>query len=230
MKIPLWYYISFWIETSVLATATGAIVGYIVLGIFFGPYGLPIGAILGFTSGQISTINHFTYKKRGRFEFLYQKRLANLKTDKALAKKIGWSKTLRTYFTEVGEINWSSGGLYDKLLSRPDTNLYDKGMIYLRAGILAQKRRNYEKCIKYLSEANDNGFQHIMNDFISAQAFERIGDSEHSIEKYEQAVVKAQKLSVKLSSYINSQIERVKVKGPAKKPTMPGLRHSGMGR
>jgi len=228
MKIPVWYYISFWIEFSILSTVTGTLLGFLCT-VILGPYAIILGVIFGVICGQVSIINHYVGKKRGRFEFLYQKHLTYLKTYQALANNIGWLKTIIILFTEIGEINWSSGEHYDKLLAHKN-EVKDIGMIYLRAGIIAQRRRNYERCIKLLNEAHEFGYKNLLSFYILAQSYERIGDGESAITQYEEAGINAKSLSIRLTSYISSQIERVKIRGPSKKPSMPGLRHSGMGR
>ena len=230
LKVSFWYYLLFWMEYSLLSIGTGAIMGIMVLRFFFLDKGFIVGTLLGVASGQIFSFSYFNGGLRGKFENKFLKRQLKLKTHKALSRNIGWFRTASIFLSECGEINWSSGEEYDKLLAKQDNELIDRELIIYRAGIIALKKRKYEKAISLFDKLNEIGFDHIVCDLDAALAYERLGNGEKSLEKYEIAHLKAETMSGDFADFITEHIERIKTKGPAKKPKMPGLRHSGMGR
>jgi tetratricopeptide (TPR) repeat protein len=88
----------------------------------------------------------------------------------------------------------------------------------------------YEKAIKYLEDAINLNPSALVANFMLAQAFERIGKAEKAVCAYKSASEDPLCESETLKKYITNQLERIKTKGPSKKPPMPGLRHLGMGR
>jgi len=224
--IPLFYYLGIWINISIMATATGSIVGLILASWV----GAIIGTICGVFGGQLSIIRNFWGGKRGRFEYEYCKNHALKKAKKALIKAIGWFSCQRLYLSELGEISWSEGEAYKDIIMNSKLENEKIYFMYIRAADVLTRKRKYEKSINKLEKAIQLYPTALVANFMIAQSFERLGDAEKSILSYKSAAKDPSCNSKYLTKYLNDQVERVQIKGPAKKSPMAGLRHLGMGR
>ena len=224
--IPLFYYLGIWIKISLMAAATGSVVGLIL-----GSYpGALIGTYCGAFGGQVATLRNFFGDKRGQFEYEYCKKHALKKAKKALIQTIGWFTCQRLYLSEFGEISWSEGEHYKEIIKNSTLHSNDRYCMYIRAAYVLVKKRKYEKAIIKLQKANEIYPTALVSNFMIAQSFERLGDAENAISAYGMAMNGLSSDSNKITKYLNDQIVRVQTKGPSKKPPMGGLRHLGMGR
>lgn len=68
MKIPVRYNLKFYLKYSLMASATGAIVGLLVRVVPFGPI---VGLIVGFIASQVAFLQYRFGSKRGDYEYSY---------------------------------------------------------------------------------------------------------------------------------------------------------------
>ncbi len=210
-----------------MGCGTGFVVGYCI----GGPLGSIAGIIIGIIGGQYSVLNHFAGAKRGEFEYLYQKSFRKRNIKKKLIKLMGATSYYRTQLNEFGEISWSKGEKYQKLLNKKHSYT-TKELFYicLKLGLLSQRKRDYEKAISHLKMAIDYNPSDLVANFVLGECSERLGFGEKAISAYETALNDLSCQSDSLRQFINGQILRVHTKGPSKKPPNPGLMHSGLGR
>ena len=225
-RIPISYYFGIWLKTTVMATSTGLIVGFLMPG--------GIGAILGVIIGPIWALwisySFFWGKKRGQFEYEFSRKQALKKAKKVLVNTIGWFSCQRLYLSELGEISWSDGEAYKDIIMNSKIESEHKYYIYIRAADVHLKKRKYENAINKLENAIELFPEALVANFMLALSFERVGETEKAILAYKNAAKDPLWNSKYLKKYINDQVKRVQTKGPRKKAPMPGLRHLGLGR
>lgn len=208
-----------------MAIATGLVCGMFI----FAPIGVPTGGILGVLLGQVVVFSYFFGKRRGKFEFQYVEYQRKTEIMNAIVQHTGYVNYFRHFLSEIGEISWSKGEKYQSfLIGELDSS--KRFLLLYKLGILAKKDRNYEKAISYFDQSLEIKPSDLLSSFILAQCYERQGAAEKAINSYQIALSEGTKLSNCLRQYINAQIERVVKKGPSKKPPIPGLMHSGLGR
>jgi len=224
--IPISYYFGIWLKTTVMATFTGFIAGFLMPG--------GIGAIIGIIVGPFWALwisyNFFWGKKRGQFEYDFSKKQALKKARKILIDTIGWFSCQRLYLSELGEISWSEGEAYKGIIMNSKIEDEYKYYIYIRAADVCLRKQKYENAINNLGYATQLYHEALVSNFMLAQSFERVDEAEKAISAYKNAAKDPLWNSKYLQKYINDQVKRVQTKGPRKKAPMPGLRHLGLGR
>lgn len=229
-EVTIYFYLYFWLKITILSLATGLVVGFVALLPIIGPYGWFIGLVAGILGGQITVANHMLGSKRGRFEFDFREYSAKKNIKRALVNIMGWLSCQRLYLSEFGEISWSQGEYYDAILNNNEIEDETKYFVFIRAAKVALKNRNYENSIDYLKQAIILRPSALIPNFMLGESLERLGKGEEAITAYRTALESSSVKSDVLKNYISTQIDRIKKRGPAKKPPTPGLRHLGMGR
>jgi tetratricopeptide (TPR) repeat protein len=209
-----------------MAAATGSVVG-LILGSY---HGVLIGTYCGVFGGQLAALRNFFGDRRGQFEYEYCRSCALKEAKRALIKTIGWFSCQKLYLSELGEISWSEGEHYERIIKNSTLENKDRYYMYIRAAYVLTGKRKYENSIANLEKANELYPTALVSNFMIAQSYERLGEAEKAISAYEKAMNDPCTKSIKITKYLNDQIQRVQTKGPSKKPPMGGLRHLGMGR
>jgi hypothetical protein len=193
MKVPISHYIYFWIINSIMAFATGLVMGYFALktlGSYFfkPPIEFPQWCYLIFPCGfffifQFITPSYFWRKRRGEFEYSFLEKSA---LKKMINPELG--SQLKSIKREL-----KFGGVNSA----------------------------HEKLIAATKAFPDNFVTH----FMFALSCERMGLSEDAIKAYDTARKLTPETSEALITYIEKQISRVKLEGPSKMSTAPGLQY-----
>jgi hypothetical protein len=193
MKVPINHYIYFWFINSIMAFATGTVMGYMSLYVFCGFFFEPsidfppelsfIFSLAFFLVCQFLAVSFFWGKRRGEFEYSF------------LEKS-----------TVGGEVNPELG-----------TRLKEVKRELKFGGV----KSAHEKLINEI-KAFPNNF--VVN-FMLALSCERMGSADAALEAYETSRRLIPETSQALITYVEKQICRVKLEGPSKMSTAPGLQY-----
>lgn len=199
MNIPSDFYVKFWLKNSSLAIATGLVLGLLtrIWFLFF------IFPIVAFIIYQIAIFRYFWGKERGNFEYYYREWL------------------IKSHKIEINQT------LYEGLLQNKQRNTSNEHgfFLYLKASEIATKEYDYDNAIQFLRQAVSSKPYDLVANYRLATALERVGDADNAISAYEAAKQDPSIKSPELKEFISNQIERVKTKGPTKKPPMSGLKY-----
>lgn len=233
MKIPIGYYIRFWLKNSLLALGTGYVVGMLVIRFFLILVITPektdiIAPIAGSTGGlltyQYIIFSLFWGTRRGHFEYEYRDVLNERNLKKLIVKEYGVFALLRFVLDQFNQTSLYQEDLCKKLVRRKDVKDGDLFDIYMRLSKLALKFDNYGAELENLHHAVALKPNDIVANYRLAVAFERNGSATDAVKHYEAALNSPDISTIELKKYIESQIERVKTKGPTSKPPTLGCK------
>lgn len=222
-NIPYKFLIRFWLKNSIMAGATGFVIGLIIPLFPFRHLG---GTILGFLVYQIVVYRYFWGKHRGNFEYIYREIVLDNSLKQAIIRRFGKIAYCRFYFDQLNSISSYQWEICQKLLSDNEVIGNDDLMfsIYLKAAKIALKEDNFDREIKYLRKASTIKPNDLVVNCKLAVAMERVRASDDAISAYEAALKDPFLRTDKIRKFLKAQIERVKSKGPSVKQTSPGLR------
>lgn len=223
IHIPIEFYLRFWLTGSIMATATGLVVGYLMPA---GPLGGLIGAIFALLAYQVPVFNYFWGKRRGVFEYKYREDLLKKSMRKVFIKVLGRTKFYIWYLDQLSEMPFYEGEMCQKILmklpTRANTDLAFP--VYIMAAKIAERLRKHNKAIEYLEHALSIEPYDLVANFKLAENFEYAGLASEAISSYEAAAKGPSNISEALKGFVLSQIERVRTKGPRRKPPITGFR------
>ena len=228
MPTPSTFYFRFWLTGSLMATATGLVVGYFVPGSFlsFPPLGSVMAAILALLVQQCLVFSHFWGKRRGAFEYEYRQYLLEKQTKEVFIRVLGRAGFYRWYLDQLSEMPWYEGEMCQKVLIKLQNQANDdlKFPVYVQAAKIALRGRKYNKALEYLKQALSVSPHNLVANLRQAEVFEYMGLPSEAISSYEAAVEDPSPISAALRRFVSSQIERVRKKGPRKKLPITGFR------
>lgn len=223
MRIPVGFYLIYWLRNSALALATGFLVVLLIPPLFaIAPWtGLIIFAIY-----QIYMYEYFIGNRRGDFEFAYREVVIEKLIREAIIKKYGWFVFLRYVSDKLSQIRTFKED-YILNLSQEKTGCVNENLefaIYLKLAEFSIRNGNYEKGRIYLEKAIEKKPMNLLAHFRLAVSLEESGAGDGAIEHYKSALQDPDDLSDQLKEFIKRQISLVATYGPRKKPPIPGLR------
>lgn len=228
MTIPSTFYFRFWLTGSLMATATGLVVGYFVPGLFLSvpPLGCVMAAILALFVQQGLIVSHFWGKRRGAFEYEYRQYLLEKRTKEVFISVLGRAGFYRWYLDQLSEMPWYKGEICQKVLMKlqNEANNDLKFSVYVQAAKIAARGRKYNKALDYLKRALSINPYDLVANLRQAEVLEYAGLPSEAISSYEAAVEGTAPISAALREFVSSQVQRVRTKGPRKKPPVTGFR------
>jgi len=224
MKIPVGFYIQYWLKNSILALATGVIVVFFIPPLFAFS---PLVCLTGLLIYQVIIFRYFWGDRKGDFEYKYREITIEKTIKKIIIKTHGKIEFLRYYMEQFSQIGTFQEGLFKELLRNKDIqdNEDFEFTIYVKAANISPKNYNYDNQIKYLQKAIDIKPNDMVANYRMAVSFERIGAGNDAIKYYENALRDPCIKSDQLKEFILLQISRITAEGPKKKPPILGLRY-----
>lgn len=227
MTVSYSFYLRFWAINSFMAIATGFALGYMafyIIPFIFSPISFPI---LAFFIYQFFIYKYFWGEYRGHFEYAYRERQIQEGANKVIKNCLGMKTFIKVFLDELSAIGIERDEIYIELLgiTENEANTEQKFLILMKLAHSSKKEDNYEREISYLEQALEILPRDLVANYRLANSFKKIGKSEEAVESYKAALGNPSLLSDKLKDFISSQIERVKSKGPSKKPPVPGLKY-----
>jgi tetratricopeptide (TPR) repeat protein len=216
-KIPVTFYIRFGLKNSIMALATGMLMGFMVGSMWPQSKESPVPLILGLAVGIISFIgyqfyayNYYSGKRRGEFEYIYRQSLIDSRI-KRFFDRLSHAPTIPI------------PKLLNRMENEPDPNR--KFDIYMTVAWFAAREDRHQKAIEYLQEAAALKKDDLVASFRLGQSWERLGKGEEAIQAYEMALQDPWLDSQPLKEFVSSQIERVRNNGPQKGMPYHYLKH-----
>ena len=218
--------VRWWVKQSCMALATGFVLGYLaspflafLVPVPFG--GAIVGAICGFVVFQASALKQLWTGHCGAMEYTHREE----QIDDLIA---GIRLTPGNITCDPLELQYSGTEAFLNILkdqrSRTDE---EKFIIYMAAAYQATRLGEDNKSVELLQQAVQLKPQHLVANFRLAEAYERIGAGKEAIEAYRSALADPMIESQALKTFVTSQIERVKTKGPNQRSQYYGLRNLG---
>lgn len=225
MNISFKFYLQYWIKNSTMAFGTGFVIGIILFMMTGIILLLPFVVLASFLFWQFAAYQYFFGKKRGIFEYAYKKQLLKRNAKKILLNEFG-RKTV--FFVTLGGTDREGRDLkdlYNAILRDPKyVNVADISFIvHFMISELALKEYDFEKEIDYLKKALSVFPYDFVVNFKLANALERKGLGEDSVNYYKLAIQGPSGISVSLAEFTLSQASRVQIEGPRKRGIVPGL-------
>jgi hypothetical protein len=226
MSIPITFYVRFWLTNSMMAMATGFVIGYMLMGvipIIMPPLTVPV---LAFMIYQIAIHRYFWGNGRGNFEYAYRERLVEKKANALVLDVLGLRKFIRLYLDELSAMGMVREEIYEEVLSDKGISKNDdlKFYIYLKVAKSSLKDSSFERELNYLRKAVSIRSNDLVANYRLANSLERVASGQAAVQAYESALRDPAINTTELKEFILDQIKRVETEGPAKKPPMPGLR------
>ncbi len=183
-------------------------------------------AILMLLFHQGLVFSHFWGKRRGAFEYEYKQYLLEKRTKEIFIRALGRAGFYRWYLDQLSEIPWYEGEMCQKVLMKLQNQANDhlKLPVYVQAAKIAVRGRKYSKALEYLKQALSASPHDFVANLRQAELFEYMGLPSEAISSYEAAIEVSSPISAELRRFVSSQIERVRTKGPRKRPPITGLR------
>jgi len=144
-----------------------------------------------------------------------------------IINKLGEETYLELYQEELNQLIVDGIRICQELLSK-DKLREDDGLrfhIYVKLAKFYIKDDQYDKAVANFKEALSIKPADLIVNLMIANVYEWLGAGTDAIASYETALHRSSELSQRFLTYITSQIERVKTKGPRKKPALSGLRY-----
>jgi tetratricopeptide (TPR) repeat protein len=227
MKVSNSFYLSFWLKNTLMAFATGALIGLFssqIIIIYSIPVNIIIGACLAIVLYQISAYIKFFGKRRGEFEYDFKVELIEKKVKALVFRHLGIFQYVRYLSDGLNNISTAQGELCKRLIAIVSDE--DKYFIYMKISLLENKNDDLEKEISFLKSALEKNDKDLIANYRLAVCLELNKDAESAIKHYHQALTDTSIDSVELKDFIKLQIERVNSKGPLNKPPALGLRYT----
>lgn len=222
MKIPMTFYLDYWLKNSLLALACGFLITFLIPPLFAA---FPFFGLIMFLLYQVIIYRHFFGKRRGDFEFYSKEKRIKREMDSFIKQRIGIIELLRYKMDHLNNIISYGWDVHNKLMElsngQKERSHYYQNLI---AADLSRKEGDFRKERKYLLSAISEFPDELVSNFRLAVTFEKEGRSEESVECYRNALETSSVDSPELKNFIISQITRLMEKGPAKSPPVPGLR------
>jgi len=221
MRVPLGFYLRFWVRNTSWAALTGLVMGYVLLSPVLSAYEtdtepfLPYAAVLVVFIFQWSAFKYFFGKNRGEFEYAYLEHLADIRVPLPYLVTDG-EALLGNHQTAIRH------AYIDTDRIGKDTELACR--VYLKLADIEWKEDNRDKAFKCLELARTFKPQDFVCNVRLGQCYEATGASNEAVAAYEAALTDPSLASPNLESFVASQIERVKTKGPRKRPPSWGYR------
>ncbi len=221
IKVPIKYYVNYWIKGSILATATGMLVI-----IFIPPIAIryPYFFVIGFILYQVYFFRLLiSGEKRSDLEFNYFKNMKNKLLFEEIKRKYGFLCYLKFRIDEYSQFrNFQTKILFDMLNYSNSCKIGN--LVYFKLAEIARLSDSTEKEKVFLEKALDSKKEDVYYNILLAICYEKLGDGIMAIKRYEMVINLCGNISEALKSYIEKQINRVKSNGPRRKPPIPGLR------
>jgi hypothetical protein len=228
MPIPPIFYFRFWLTGSLMAIATGLVVGYFMPGAFLSVplLGSVMAAILALLVQQCFVFSHFWGKRRGAFEYEYRQYLLKKRTKGVFIGVLGRAGFYKWHLDQFSEMPWYEGEMCQKVLMKLHNQANDdlKFPVYVQAAKIAARGRKYNKALEYLKQALAVSPDDLVANLRQAEVFEYMGLASEAISSYKSAIEGPASMSVALRRFVSSHVERVRAKGPRKKPPITGFR------
>ena len=228
MPIPPIFYFRFWLMGSLMAIATGLVVGYFMPGSFLSVplLGSVMAAILALLVQQCFVFSHFWGKRRGAFEYEYRQYLLKKRTKRVFIGVLGRAGFYKWHLDQLSEMPWYEGEMCQEVLMKLQNQANDdlKFPVYVQAAKIAARGRKYNKALEYLKQALSVSPNDLVANLRQAEVFEYMGLASEAISSYKAAIEGPASMSVALRRFVSSQVERVRTKGPRKKPPITGFR------
>ena len=226
MKIPLNFYLFFWLKNSALALATGFLIIYLIQPLFIIFLIAPPFGLIGLVIYQVFIFRYFRGDHRGDFEYIYREAMIEKIIRKALLRKYGGFVFLKYFIDQTSYITIFKEDYILNLCERKPESVDEdlEFAIYMKLGEFSQKNNSYEKQRTYLAKALEKKPMDLVAHFRMAVSLEGAGMGPGAIEQYEAALNDPQGISEQLKEFIKRQILWVETRGPRKRPPIPGLR------
>jgi hypothetical protein len=226
MRIPLRFYVIFWLKNSTFALATGLLIMYLIPPLFSILIFSPFFGLIGLVIYQVFAFKYFFGDRRGDFEFAYRADMIEKIIRKTLIKKYGKFIFLKYLIDQSSQIRIFEEDYIKKLYEEKaeNENEYLKFAIDLKLAEFSQKNENYDKERKYLTKALEKNRLNLIANYRMAISFEGADMGPDAIEYYKAALKDPQGISDQLQEFIRRQILLVEKNGPRKRPPVPGLR------
>lgn len=208
-----------------LSTATGTVIGMFI---GFGVIGAIPGAIIGLIAYQIIFRRYLWGNKRGDFQYQFRGELLEKQLRKSVKSHFGILTYLRYYMDRYNNIGFFQTEVCNKLLNAGGMNSNKPILfaIYIKLASLALKDDDLVKEQKFLRQAMIVFPYDLISNFRLAINLEKADLAEEAIAHYKTAMADSQYRSENLQSFLQEQIDRIKIKGTMKKPPALGLRFS----
>lgn len=222
MKIPLKYYVEYWLKHSGLALATGFIITLLIPQLF---EAMPFFGLYFCLAYQIVVYRHFWGRRKGDFEFYAKENLLQRRISLIVHHYLGKDDWIRFRIDRLNRMVASGWDIYNKMLEHTDE--HNKELDYyinMLAVGLARKDGLVDKEQKYLRNALISSPDDLVGNFRLAVAYEKNNQPQESIKHYKAALDNSSIESPELKVFIENQITRIKCSGPANDPPVPSLR------
>ena len=219
------------VKNSALATAVGAVAGFFSAGliVFFDPrINFIAGVIIGFATYQFSAFNHVFGKRRGEFEYNYRFLLLERAINKIIFREFSIFQYLRFRIDHFNSVSLYQEKICEIILSERKDFLSEEDLfvIYFKKSVLGMKNDDLGKEISMLKSAKLYNNRDLTVNFRLGLCFESLGNGDEAVQCYKTALTDPFLYSRQLKSFIESQINRVKLHGPLKKPPTLGLKYA----
>jgi len=212
-----------------MAIGTGFFVGYLSFGIIAisdPPINSLIGATLAFAIYQGVSFSRFFGKRRGEFEYEYRYNLIEKAVKRLVLKFLGLSTFINYFQDQFNNISAEQEDICQKLLRNETVKNNDEFLfsIYIKLSGLALKDNNPQKEKNALMSAIEIKPNDLLANHRLAVCNEMDGFKDEAINHYHAALKDPVLYSEQLKTFILSQIERVRLKGPMNRPPALGCR------
>jgi hypothetical protein len=229
VKVPNDFYHSFRWKNSLLAFATGVLLGVLSLRLplFFvlqSPHRLLLYLISWGVAAvviyQFAVQKYFAGPWRGEFEYAYLESLIKQRTKETL-------KSVHANLSDREALHFDPTAINSSLLkaAQEEHDSERKFLLLLTLAVQCAKADENSKVIEYSKEAAALKPDDLVTNFILAEALERKGAGSEAVQGYEAALRDPAAQSPPLKELITAQITRVKTVGPRKGSKVQGLRY-----
>jgi len=230
MKVSGSFYFRSWFKNSLMAIGTGFFAGYLSFALIVisdPPLNPLIGAILAFAIYQGVSFSRFFGKRRGEFEYEYRYDLIEKAVRRLVLKYLGFSTFINYFQDQFNNISSEQENICQKLLKNETVSNNDEFLfsIYMKLSGLAMKGNDSQKEKNVLISALKIKPNNLLANYRLAVCYEMDGLVDDAINHYNIALKDRYLYSEQLKTFILSQIERVKLKGPMNRPPALGARY-----
>jgi tetratricopeptide (TPR) repeat protein len=225
MKIPKRFYFHFWLKNSVMATATGFVLGIILMMLIPFLFPLLTVPIVTLIIYQFLVQKYFWGCRRGHFEYAYREWLHRKALNSLVKKALGFKNFIRLYMDELSAFGSVREDIYMRLqregeITKDNNN---KFLLYVRIAESALKEFNFAREQEFFKKALSIRPNNLVVNYRLGNSLEKIGDSAGAIRSYETALTDQTACGKELKELVLEQIKRVEESGPAKKPPVFGF-------
>ena len=213
-----------------MAIGTGFVVGYFssaVIVVYAPPMNAIIGALIGFIIYQYISYERFWGSRRGEFEYEYRIELAEKTIKKLVLKTFGILTFIKYFQDQFNAIRASQKTICQNLLKNENISHDNKSLycLYYKLSDLELREDNFIEEKRMLNSAISLRPNDLLANYRLALCCEIDGSVDDAINHYELAANDSGIHSAALKSFILSQVERIKIKGPRKSPPSLGTRY-----